>query len=318
MKTIGAALKTHFGETVTTIAACWHLTRLDGVEFFFTDHDEALVIDGDTYEADSGMLPSSLVQNRGLSVDNMEAVAFLESEKIVEQEILGGKFDGSTVDIFLVNYDDLSMGRLWLAKEWVLGQFEIRDNAFTVEIRGKAQHLQQNICEPYTPYCRADLGDARCGIDLDDSLGTYRDEGAVTSVTTQRISFIDTSLITSAADVDRYRFGLLTWYTPGSGDVFTGENGGYQMEVKSFDPGTGKFTLFQPMPYDIGVGDEFSVTFGCDKSKPTCKTRFDNILNFRGEPFIPGYDRALDVAIHGEVRDTRGIRPKVVKKEGEE
>jgi hypothetical protein len=29
---------------------------------------------------------------------------------------------------------------------------------------------------------------------------------------------------------------------------------------------------------------------GCDKSLATCATRFANMVNFRGEPYLPGID----------------------------
>jgi uncharacterized phage protein (TIGR02218 family) len=32
------------------------------------------------------------------------------------------------------------------------------------------------------------------------------------------------------------------------------------------------------------------ITAGCDKSFATCKARFDNGINFRGFPHVPGSD----------------------------
>jgi uncharacterized phage protein (TIGR02218 family) len=293
-KTIGNDLKDHFDANLTTLATCWRLTRPDGAEYFFTDHDVDLEVDGDTYEATSGMIPTALSQNRGLAVDNMEVVSFLESDKIVEADINAGEFDYAVVDIFIVNYEDLTMGKLWLAQGWTLGNVEIRDEAFQAEIRGKCQHLQQTLCELYTPECRAALGDARCGVDLADSGQTYWHAGAVTSITEDRRKFTDDTVPSYAEDP--FRFGKLTWTEPGSGDSFTGSNAGYEMEIKSYDPVTNEFELFQPMPYEIEVGDEFTVTFGCDKSIDTCRDKFDNVVNFRGEPFVPGWDRVMDVA----------------------
>lgn len=74
--------------------------------------------------------------------------------------------------------------------------------------------------------------------------------------------------------------GLITW--------LTGDNAGAKHEVKS-DDGSGVLTLFLPTGFDIAVGDTFTITAGCDKIHDSdCKTRFDNILNFRGEPHVPG------------------------------
>jgi len=105
-KTISDTLKTALAAEVSTIAMCWRITRTDSEQFFFTDHDVDLIIDGDTYEAASGMLPTEISQKRDMSVDNLECLAFLESDKIVEADIIAGLFDFATVDIFLVNYED--------------------------------------------------------------------------------------------------------------------------------------------------------------------------------------------------------------------
>lgn len=289
-KTASSELKAELAANLSTIATCWRILRTDSQEFFFTDHDIDLVVDGDIYEAASGMLPTGLSQNRGLAVDNMEVVAFLESDKIDEAEINARLFDYATVDIFLVNHADLTQGKLYLAQDWQLGAVEIRDNAVQVEIRSKAGLLAQNITAIYSPDCRADLGDSQCGIDLADSAQTYWGTGAVTSMTDNQ-TFIDSSR-SEATDV--FRYGKITWSTPGSADTYLGNNAGLEMEIKSFNPATKEFVLFEAMPYEISVDDEYTVTYGCDKSKATCRDRFDNVVNFRGEPFIPGFDKMMD------------------------
>jgi uncharacterized phage protein (TIGR02218 family) len=73
----------------------------------------------------------------------------------------------------------------------------------------------------------------------------------------------------------------------------SGNNNGFSIEVKKFNFQTEVFTLFLSMPYDIQVGDNYSVTYGCDKSLDTCKDRFNNVVNFRGEPYLPGLDGLL-------------------------
>lgn len=300
-KTIGASLKAHIAQNLTTLATCWKLQRQDGVKFFFTDHDKDLVIDGDTYDAESGWLPSQLEQNRALAVDNMEATCFLDSDRIVEGEIHGRLFDHATLDVFLVNYEDLTQGKLYLCKGWIIGEVEIRDIDATAEVRGKTQKLQQEIVELYSPECRADLGDSRCGVNL--ALPQFNYTGTVDSVTVPRRKFIDagslgqgTSTSVSGAVSDVFRFGKLTWLDPSGSPSGSNLNAGLSMEVKKWS-GNGEFELFESMPYTIQVGDTFFVTFGCDKSLTTCKKRFNNVVNFRGEPFIPGPDTLLQFRV---------------------
>ncbi|WP_353285542.1 phage BR0599 family protein [Wolbachia endosymbiont (group B) of Agrotis puta] len=37
----------------------------------------------------------------------------------------------------------------------------------------------------------------------------------------------------------------------------------------------------------ISTGDKYSILAGCDKAFLTCKNKFNNTVNFRGEPYIP-------------------------------
>jgi uncharacterized phage protein (TIGR02218 family) len=46
----------------------------------------------------------------------------------------------------------------------------------------------------------------------------------------------------------------------------------------------------------IQVGDIFTIVAGCDKLKETCIAKFNNILNFRGFPDVPGIDKLLATA----------------------
>jgi hypothetical protein len=71
----------------------------------------------------------------------------------------------------------------------------------------------------------------------------------------------------------------------------SGANSGYTLEVKSFSPGVVTLTL--PPPFPIAVGDTYSIVAGCDRLFGTCKSRFNNVVHFRGEPYIPGPDTLL-------------------------
>jgi hypothetical protein len=73
----------------------------------------------------------------------------------------------------------------------------------------------------------------------------------------------------------------------------SGLNNGLAMEVKSYVPG--QIVLELPMPYAVAIGDAYSMRAGCDKSLSTCKTRYSNVVNFRGEPYLPGIDKMVAV-----------------------
>ena len=53
-------------------------------------------------------------------------------------------------------------------------------------------------------------------------------------------------------------------------------------------------TVVDPFPFQIKAGDLLEVHAGCDKRFVTCRNKFSNVENFRGEPHLPGVDAILD------------------------
>lgn len=275
MRSLSAQLKTHYTGSVATLANCWKLTRKDGVIFGFTDHDRALAISGVNYEPATGMARTAIAARADLSVDTTDVTALLDSATLTEADLMGGKYDGATIEQFAVNWADLTQGTIVLGYGEI-GQITTRRGAFRAEVRGLAQKLQQTIGERYSRFCRADLGDARCGVNL----ASFTVTGAVTAATGNQV-FTDSARAEAAG---YFNFGLLTWTG--------GNNSGLKMEVKSHTTG-GVITLFEAMPKTIQIGDTYSMYAGCDKVFTTCKTKFNNAVNFRGEPHIPGMDETL-------------------------
>ena len=296
-KTVPVTLLTDIGLKTSTLSTQWRIARTDGQEFFFTNHDLDLEIpagSGDVYETASGYVPTAIDANEQLAVDNLEASGFLETDKIDADDLRAGLYDGAEIDIFVVNWNDVPAGQLFLAKGWTIGNVTVRDNDFIAELRGLSEHLQREILELISPTCRANHGDGRCGIDLDDSAGTYRYEGSVTGFPAApdvvRRKFIDSGVDSSIA-TDVFRRGTIEWTTTSSA------NYGLKQDIKSFDPVTGQFTLLLPVPFDIETGDTFTAKWGCDLKFATCRDTYSNGNNFRGEPFVPGWDRTLRINV---------------------
>ena len=86
-------------------------------------------------------------------------------------------------------------------------------------------------------------------------------------------------------DSGYFDFGLITFTS--------GNNAGLKMEVRSYVPG--QITLQLPMSYACQVGDAYTMHAGCDKSESTCHDRFSNVVNFRGEPYLPGLDKIRNI-----------------------
>ena len=277
MKLTTPALAAHLAGEVTTLATCWRLERADGWIRGFTDHDRELVVDGLTYVASTGFLPSAIKTASDLSVDNLDVDGFLDDAALRAEDLIAGLFDGARIEVFIVNWADLGQGRLLLRKGF-LGEIKRADQRFSAEIRGLSNRLQQTAGKLYSRLCRVDLGSSECGVTLGPRTDTY----AVTQVIAA-----DTVRIVTARATGFFTFGKATFTT--------GANAGAVNEVLLHDGQT--IRLFVPMPRPIVVGDQIVLVAGCDKTPETCNAKFANILNFRGEPHIPGNDKVFSYPV---------------------
>jgi uncharacterized phage protein (TIGR02218 family) len=268
-KTVSAALAQHLAGEVTTLATCWQITRGDGVVLGFTDHVRDFEVDGITYRAASGYTRTAIRGTADLAVDNLDVESVFSADGITEEDLRAGKYDFAEIRMFLVNYANLGQGILKLRRGW-LGEVGIRDGMYVAELRGMTQRLQMTVGEVYTPDCAADLGDARCGVDL----AALEESGAVNAVISA--TAFTTVLVQATGWYDG---GELTWTGGG--------NAGQTVAVRSWDSATGTLSLFLPALYPTQAGDAFTIRPGCDKSFATCQAKFDNGVNFRGFPHVP-------------------------------
>jgi uncharacterized phage protein (TIGR02218 family) len=277
MRRLSPELENHFGSEVTTLATCWRITREDGVELGFTDHDCSLVIDGLEYDSISGFSPTTIESKSNMSVDNMEVEGLSFESKITESDLLAGIYDYAQIEVFMVNYEDLSQGNL-LIKRGHIGEVTLNKQMFRAEVRGLTQNLSQTIGDVYSPTCRAILGDMRCKVNLDNF------------TTTTEVSNIRSNQVFSAKILNQ----AAGYFAGGEVRWLSGNNRLARMEVKEFVNGV--VTLVLPMGRKIQIGDKFSIIAGCDKTKEACIAKFSNIINFRGFPDTPGIDTLLSSA----------------------
>jgi uncharacterized phage protein (TIGR02218 family) len=286
MKSASAAMIAHLAGRQHSLVSCLKLKTKAGAILAFTEHDQNITFDagdGDgsqTYKAAQGYTRSAVMNESGLEVDNLDLEGLLASGGLELADVRAQVYDGATVLFFLVNWRDLSMGKITLRKGR-LGRVTPQGGRYTAEIQGLADRLGRGeLLQVWSPGCRADLGDDRCQADL-----TGLSYAGVVSAVTSRSQFTASAFVCAPAATDSTYLngGILTWTS--------GNNNGRQIEVRTYTHGTKVFVLPVPLPYAIQVGDGFSVQVGCDKSFAVCKARFDNAVNFRGEPHVPEGDK---------------------------
>lgn len=283
MKSVSGGLATHIGSEATTLATLWRVVRRDAEVFTFTDHDRDIVYGGETYVAALGYQRAAISSGADLAVDETELLGMLDSASIDPGELRAGVWDHAEVRIFAVNYTDLTQGELKLRRGRIGEVVALDDGTFRAELRGLAQPLQETVGSVYQPECRADLGDAKCKINLAFGAG-WTQEAAIETVTNSTTLVMPSSL-SGYADA-YFTGGVVIWQD--------GTNAGVAREVLTWVQSTRTLTLFSPPPFTPEAGDTLHLQPGCDKRKATCQGTFNNYLNFRGEPFVPGANAILE------------------------
>jgi uncharacterized phage protein (TIGR02218 family) len=80
--------------------------------------------------------------------------------------------------------------------------------------------------------------------------------------------------------------GASTNFQQGSITFTSGVNAGVTATVGSAVAST-SLTLLYPLESVPAAGDGFTVYFGCDHTPGTCHSKFNNLANFRGFPYVP-------------------------------
>ena len=285
------AMKAHLAGGATTLARCFAVTRKDGLVLGFTDHDRDLNFDGITFRADSGLTAKAIQQATGLSVDNSEAFGALRSTAITEADILAGRYDGAEVRAWLVNWADPAVRVLQF--RGTLGEIVRSGGAFTAELRGLSEALNQPVGLIYHARCSAVLGDGRCGFDL--SQPGYAEERPVETVEDGRV----------------FRFAAMPgfedrWFEKGRLVVLDGVAKGLVGSIKNDRAAGGggrEVELWQNLGAAPAQGDMVRIEAGCDRRAETCRLKFNNFLNFRGFPHIPGEDWVMSYPVSSARND---------------
>ncbi|WAP67968.1 DUF2163 domain-containing protein [Jiella pelagia] len=290
MRTLPADLAAAIEGPVTTLAHCWRLTRKDGLVLGFTDHDEALSFDGTRFEAATGLTASEAEAALGLGATTAEVEGALSAASIEEADIAAGRFDGATIETFVVDWQNPQAHvRIDVSD---LGEVRRGETAFTAELRSVAARLDSVHGRIYRRRCDAVLGDARCRVDLSEPPFTVE-----CTAHSAGVGWIVTETMLGAPP-DRYEYGRLT--------ILDGDAAGLSADVSSaVASGSGRIRikLASSIVAAIVAGDRFRLVQGCDKRFATCRERFGNHLNFRGFPHIPGSDASLQPAKKGNVHD---------------
>lgn len=253
---------------LTSLALCWRVERSDGAGIGLTSHDAPVVAGGVRYIPAPGIVPAAVSRSLGTRDGGGEVAGALSSDAISERDLALGRWNGAAVLLTAVDWSapELDLIRL-VAGE--LGEVLIEGDEFSAELRGAAARLEAPVGPSTSPECRARFGDKQCRVDL-----------AGRSITAAVVSANEAELTLDRAIDERFLFGRLRY--------LSGDNAGLTTTILGVEA-SGLRVRELPRG-EVTAGCRVELREGCDKRLATCSGRFDNAVNFRGEPHLPGND----------------------------
>jgi len=274
MKNISPTLKA----ALATGKRCYliKITTTQGIDYGYTNHDKQLLVGGITYIPSPGLKHLNTYYSDSAEVSTSKfKMAYVD---IDEELVRSGVFDNAEYLILRVAWDDLDAG----SYEHDRGRLAVNkwdENEMTHESQGYERDLVRKIGSQHTLACPHQFGDqfnrtkpGACTL----SIASFTSSSSVVSIEAQRMKIT----IGSTGEPDKeFNNGILTWTS--------GNNTNTSVPVKIHNVGGTETIEFAiPTFLLIEVGDGFNVVSGCDKTFSQCNSKFNNAINFGGDPFI--------------------------------
>jgi uncharacterized phage protein (TIGR02218 family) len=254
------------------------LTLIGGTVVRLTTFDSNVVVGGHTFSAygpamsRTGLSYRNTVEVPEMNIRFLARVTDLILGLPIKRQVVTGVFDGATVQldrIFMPTLGDVSLGTILM----FIGRMSTaKVSAAGIDMTVKGDNVLMNQYMPKNDY------QTNC-------LHTFCDVGC----TLNPASFTISCTVGSSPTTIFLPWGSVpanpTFYTLGKVTMTSGATSGQVRTVKSAD--SSGVTLVFPLDGTPIAGDTFNILQGCDKTQPTCLSKFSNLQHFRGFPYIP-------------------------------
>ncbi len=269
------------------VADCYTFTLLTGLILTYTNADLPVTLNGYVYAANSILVDGLKFKcAAGLEVDQQQITVSARATDTVGgvpflQALRNGVFDGCEIQrerAFLNSWSSADtaapIGSVILFK----GRIGTIDSIgrTTAQITVNSDLVLLDLQMPrnvYSPACQHVLYNSGCTL-VKSAFGTAGTVGAGSTG----------SLINWSGASTNFNQGTITFSS--------GVNAGVSATVKSSVAGV-SFHLHCALLNPPATGDAFTVYFGCDHTQATCTSKFNNLANFRGFPYIPSPSYAV-------------------------
>jgi len=258
--------------TTLFLARVVRITRLDGHVLRIGEAEEAITASSETFLPLFGCEISAVKHIINGGVGSME-IQFAHSDggTLDTFELNTGFWDGARVQLYVIDRstvttlgDPLFTGLIDTVTINPIG------SSGSFDIRGIAVEAEAFI-QTFQPMCRTDLFSSLCSLNEADW-----DHAATIATIVDRFNFTVSGLASPPAD---------GWFNQGTFVTASGFKG----VIANWVQGALTMTTYQPVCISrLTVGEGVTIYPGCDKTGTTCRTKFNNKLNFQGEDHFLG------------------------------
>lgn len=297
MKTISAALTALFTTREFNFASLFQYTLIDGSIQYYCSGDTDIYYNGHTWSAGGSVGPyfdkkgskAKAHWKIGVEVDTLVFDVIPGSSSIggtpFLQAVQQGIFDGAELIMHRAYWGPqayqtpiIPVGAIENVFVGRIAELDATRSLATTNVNSHLELLNQNMpVELYQAGCLNTLYGTACTLNQ----ASFAVNGSILSGGSSSIL-----LATLSAATDYFSLGKIKFTS--------GVNNGVWRGVKQYTNGSpSSITLTSPFPETPTAGDTFTIYPGCDKQQSTCLTKFNNLVNFRGFPYIPEVSTAV-------------------------
>lgn len=236
---------------------CFKITLTDKRILFFTSADKVIKLD-DNYLPNSGI---SLIEG----VFNDCANDHIILEGIFEENGINDIMDLTGAEIKIQIYFP---EHLYDFITYYCTLYTKYDLHFSIYLESESIKYNQSLLNVFSETCRADFADKKCRVDKH----TYSKKYDILEI------MIKTIIVSNIDYENGYFIG---------GSAILGEE---EFKSKILNSFNNQIELDKVVPEHMRGYKNIILIAGCDKKFRTCCNKFDNAVNFRGEPLIPKYN----------------------------
>lgn len=254
------------------------ITCLDGTILRIAEADETITV-GNAFTPLPGCTISAIKHIINGEMPSME-IRFAHSVGgvIDTEDLNNGVWDGAEVIVYVVDRASLSsLGDPIFTGTIQPITIDPIGGGGSFDIRGIAAQAE-SVIQTYQPMCRTDLFSSLCQLNEDDFKYTC----------------------TIATIIDAYNFIVSGVVSPPADGYFNQgvclTDGGLAFVTSNWTQSSSKITMMPDCRTSrLTEGEGITLYAGCDKTAATCLAKFNNIINFQGEPHFLGINSIVGV-----------------------